>query len=121
MVLNTIFFLSILDEFHRYKGLDILLKSLQIVKEELPNIKLVVGGKGVLVDYYRRSAVSMGLGDNVEFTGFISDEDIVDYYSQANIFVLPIHFFRAGGVWDSGIGGVSLPDSGYHHGYCRGG
>ena len=45
----------------RYKGLDILLKSLQIVKEELPNLKLVVGGKGVLVDYYRRSGCFYGI------------------------------------------------------------
>ena len=85
----TIFFLSLLDEFHRYKGLDILLKSLQIVKKEIPNIKLVVGGKGVLVDYYKKMVVSMELVGNVEFTGFISDDDIVDYYNQANVFVLP--------------------------------
>jgi len=85
----TIFFLSLLDEFHRYKGLDILLKSLQIVKKEIPNIKLVVGGKGVLVDYYKKMAASMGLVDNVEFTGFISDDEIVGYYNQANVFVLP--------------------------------
>ena len=85
----TIFFLSLLDEFHRYKGLDILLKSLQIVKKEIPNFKLVVGGKGVLVDYYKKMAASMGLVDNVEFTGFISDDEIVGYYNQANVFVLP--------------------------------
>jgi len=85
----TIFFLSLLDEFHRYKGLDYLLKSLQIVKKEIPNFKLVVGGKGVLVDYYKKMAVSMGLIDNVEFTGFISDDEIVGYYNQANVFVLP--------------------------------
>jgi glycosyltransferase involved in cell wall biosynthesis len=85
----NIFFLSLLDEFHRYKGLEILLKSLQIVKKEIPNLKLVVGGKGVLVDYYKKMVVSMGLVDNVEFTGFISDYDIVEYYNQANVFVLP--------------------------------
>ena len=85
----TIFFLSLLDEFHRYKGLDYLLKSLQIVKKEIPNFKLVVGGKGVLVDYYKKMAASMGLVDNVEFTGFISDDEIVGYYNQANVFVLP--------------------------------
>ncbi len=85
----TIFFLSLLDEFHRYKGLDYLLRSLQIVKKEIPNLKLMVGGKGVLVDYYKEMAVSLGLGDNVEFKGFISDEDIVKYYNQANVFVLP--------------------------------
>ncbi len=81
--------MSLLDEFHLYKGLDYLLKSLQTVKKEIPNLKLIVGGKGVLVDYYKKIAVSMGLGDNVEFTGFISDEDIVEYYNQANVFVLP--------------------------------
>ena len=85
----TIFFLSLLDEFHRYKGLDYLLKTLQIVKKEIPNFKLVVGGKGVLVDYYKKMAASMGLVDNVEFTGFISDDEIVGYYNQANVFVLP--------------------------------
>ena len=85
----TFFFLSLLDEFHRYKGLDYLLKSLQIVKKEIPNFKLVVGGKGVLVDYYKKMAASMGLVDNVEFTGFISDDEIVGYYNQANVFVLP--------------------------------
>ncbi len=85
----TIFFLSVLDEYHRYKGLDILLKSLQIVKKEVPNLKLLVGGKGVLTNYYMNKAASMDLDSNVEFTGFISDEDIVDYYNQADVFVLP--------------------------------
>ena len=49
----------------------------------------MVGGKGVLVDYYKKMAASMGLVDNVEFTGFISDDEIVGYYNQANVFVLP--------------------------------
>ncbi len=86
---HTIFFLSLLDEFHRYKGLDYLLKALQMVKKEVPNFKLVVGGKGVLVDYYKKMAVSMGLINNVEFKGFISNDEIVKYYNQANVFVLP--------------------------------
>ena len=85
----TIFFLSVLDEFHRYKGLDYLLKSIQIVKKEIPNLKLIVGGKGVLVDYYKKISVSMGLGDNVEFKGFIRDDELVNYYNQADLFVLP--------------------------------
>jgi len=85
----TIFFLSVLDEFHRYKGLDYLLKSIQIVKIEIPNLKLIVGGKGVLVDYYKKISVSMGLGDNVEFKGFIRDDELVNYYNQADLFVLP--------------------------------
>lgn len=86
---NTLFFLSVLDEFHQYKGLDYLLNALKIVKDEIPSVKLIVGGKGVLQDHYKSIAISLGLGENVEFVGFVSAPDLVNYYSQANLFVLP--------------------------------
>ena len=86
---NKIFFLSLLDEFHEYKGLDYLLKAIKIVKDSVSDVKLVVGGKGVLMDHYIKLTESMGLSDNVEFHGFIPDENMVEYYAGANIFVLP--------------------------------
>lgn len=86
---STIFFLSVLDEFHKYKGLDYLLEALKIVKNNVPDVKLIVGGKGVLLDHHQEMAASLGLKDNVEFAGFIPDEEIADYYSQASVFVLP--------------------------------
>lgn len=85
----TIFFLSVLDEFHKYKGLDYLLSALKIVKNKISHIKLIIGGKGVLLDYYQEMVSNMGLNDNVEFAGFIPDERIAEYYSRANVFVLP--------------------------------
>lgn len=84
-----IFFLSLLDEYHQYKGLDYLLKAIKIVRNKKHNPKLIVGGKGALLDYYREMAGSMGLKESVEFVGFIPDEQITDYYSKANVFVLP--------------------------------
>lgn len=86
---NTIFFLSLLDEFHKYKGLDYLLKALKIVKKQINNFKLIVGGKGILLEHYQKMANSLGLGENVEFHGFIPDEKIVEYYNNCNVFVLP--------------------------------
>ena len=86
---NTIFFLSLLDEFHKYKGLDYLLEALKTVKTEIPDVKLMVGGKGVLLDYYQNVVDSSGLGNNVEFCGFIPDEEIVEYYNRSSVFVLP--------------------------------
>jgi glycosyltransferase involved in cell wall biosynthesis len=86
---NTVFFLSVLDKFHEYKGLDYLLEALKIVKNKIPDVKLIVGGKGVLMDHYQEMAASLGLKENVEFAGFIPDEEIADYYSRANVFVLP--------------------------------
>lgn len=86
---HLIFFLSVLDEYHKYKGLDYLLKALNKVKKTIPDVKLIVGGKGVLLDHYQDMVTSFGLRDNVEFVGFIPDEEIVRYYNQANVFVLP--------------------------------
>ncbi|MCE7698473.1 MAG: glycosyltransferase family 4 protein [Methanobacterium paludis] len=86
---NTIFFLSLLDEFHKYKGLDYLLKALQIIKNEIPDVKLLVGGKGVLLEHYQEMVNSLGLQENVEFHGFIPDDRIVEYYNSVDVFVLP--------------------------------
>jgi glycosyltransferase involved in cell wall biosynthesis len=86
---NTLFFLSLLDEFHKYKGLDYLLKAIGIVKNVIPDIKLIVGGKGALLEYYRKMVEDYDLKDNVEFHGFIPDEKIVEYYNRSSIFVLP--------------------------------
>ena len=86
---NLLFFLSVLDKFHRYKGLDYLLKALTIVKEEIQDVKLIVGGDGELSYYYRGMADSMDLKANVDFIGFVSTEQIVDCYNNCNAFVLP--------------------------------
>ncbi|MCE5213366.1 MAG: glycosyltransferase family 4 protein [Methanobacterium sp.] len=86
---RIIFFLSVLDEFHKYKGLDYLFNALKIVKNRLPDVKLIVGGKGVLLSHYQEVAASLGIKDNVLFTGFIPDEEISNYYSNANVFILP--------------------------------
>jgi len=86
---NTLFFLSVLDKFHKYKGLDKLLQALVIVKKEIKDVKLIVGGTGELLKYYKQKTISLGLKQNVFFTGFISDEKIVEYYNKCDAFVLP--------------------------------
>ncbi len=84
-----IFFLSVLDEYHRYKGLDTLLRALELVKREYPGVTLVVGGSGPLRGYYEAMAASLGLSENVDFVGYIPDEDLADYYRGCRLFVLP--------------------------------
>ncbi len=71
------------------KDLITLLKALKLVKKIIPDVKLIVGGKGTLLEYYRKMVVDADLAENVEFHGFIPDEKIVEYYSSANIFILP--------------------------------
>ena len=86
---DTIFFLSVLDKFHKFKGLDHLLRAMVNVKEEIPDAKLIVGGDGALLEHYRKEASSLGLDKNVEFLGFVPDEAIVEFYNRCSLFVLP--------------------------------
>lgn len=86
---NTIFFLSVLDEFHEYKGLSDLLAALDLVRRSVPDVKLIVGGDGALLQFYRQKAHSLGLAKHIEFLGRIAPADLVDYYNRCNVFVLP--------------------------------
>lgn len=86
---RTLFFLSVLDRHHRYKGLDDLLSAMVAVKEEVPDVRLVVGGDGGLLSMYRRMTEELGLHDEVEFLGFVPEDMVAKCYNNSDIFVLP--------------------------------
>ena len=86
---TDVFFLSVLDAFHGFKGLDTLLEAIKRVKKEIPTIRLVIGGGGSQIPYYARQADSMDLGANVRFTGYIPQERLKDYFTGSRLFVLP--------------------------------
>jgi mannosylfructose-phosphate synthase len=75
------------------KGQDILLRAFRLVKRKYPNSRLYLVG-GVLSDqrkYYRRlkKIVETLKIDDVVFTGYVSDEDLAQYYGLADIYVQP--------------------------------
>lgn len=86
---NQIFFLSILDKYHRYKGLSYLLEAIKLVSIEIPNIKLVVGGAGELLGEYKALSKNLGIESSVEFRGFIENDNLVSLYNQSELFCLP--------------------------------
>ena len=86
---GDIFFLSVLDAFHSYKGLDLLLGAMKAVKEQIPQVMLVVGGGGELLEHYRQRARELGLERNVRFEGRVSQERLLEIYNGCKLFVLP--------------------------------
>jgi glycosyltransferase involved in cell wall biosynthesis len=86
---NSIFFLGVLDKYHKYKGLDYLLTAITLVKKEIKNVKLTVGGAGELLGYYREMVNSLDLGKNVEFVGYVPENRLAEYYNKNELFVLP--------------------------------
>ncbi len=77
------------------KGIDILLKAMQQVVKEKPEIKLVMVGGGFYRNYkaqeneLHRLASSLGLSKNIEFAGMKAPSEVAKYMRESSLLVLP--------------------------------
>lgn len=69
------------------KNLDLLIKALALTSKEL-NWQLQVVGTGKLEKKLRQLVKDLGLEQKVKFIGYISHEQLPNYYQQADLFVL---------------------------------
>ena len=70
-------------------GIENLIESISLVKENHPDVFLVIGGKGYLRSELESTVRSAGLEANIEFLGFIPENDLPHYYAMANLFAMP--------------------------------
>lgn len=71
------------------KGHRELIEAVYILKERLPEILLIVVGRGSAKPVFERSVVEKKIEGNVLFTGFIPDEKIHTYYEHCDVFAMP--------------------------------
>jgi glycosyltransferase involved in cell wall biosynthesis len=72
-----------------YKGLTYLIHAMPIIIDNIPNVKLIVVGKGEEEEKLKNMVKKLNLTKYVMFTGFVFDEDLIEYYSICDVFVLP--------------------------------
>jgi PEP-CTERM/exosortase A-associated glycosyltransferase len=72
-----------------YEGIDILLKAFVSIKEKVPNAKLLIVGDGDCRSSLKSLAESLGIAQDVIFTGKVKHTDILRYYSLIDLFVIP--------------------------------
>ncbi|NSW84034.1 MAG: glycosyltransferase family 4 protein [Syntrophothermus sp.] len=70
-------------------GLENLITAMREVARYVPNVLLLIGGKGYLENSLRKQAKELRLEQNVRFLGFISEDKLPMYYQAADLFVLP--------------------------------
>jgi glycosyltransferase involved in cell wall biosynthesis len=71
------------------KGYDKVIMAMKDVVKEIPDVKYLIGGSGDDVDRIKGLIKDNGLMDKVILTGFVPNEDIVDYYNLCDVFVMP--------------------------------
>lgn len=70
-------------------GLDILIRSMALVRRQAPQTLLLIGGTGSLRHELESLVTSLGLHAHVRFLGFVPDERLPLYYQAADFFILP--------------------------------
>ncbi|MCD6051241.1 MAG: glycosyltransferase, partial [Verrucomicrobia bacterium] len=87
----------------RGKGVDVLLRALTHVKSDF---KCLIFGDGGHRPYCEALCRDLGLADRVQFKGYVSQDELQTYYSQARLMVVS-------SVWPEPFGAVGL--EGMHH------
>lgn len=83
-----------------YKGLDLLLDAFGCVKDQLPNLQLIIAGEFYEdEDKYRAQIAQLGLADRVIIRNeFIPDGDLRKYFGAADLIVQPYKTATQSGV-----------------------
>jgi len=73
-----------------HKNVDVLLKSIALVKEKKMDVKCGIIGDGPEINRLKSLNKELGLESNIKFFGFIEkDEDVYSLMKSSKIFVLP--------------------------------
>jgi glycosyltransferase involved in cell wall biosynthesis len=70
-----------------YKRADIMLDAMRDIAEKVPAARLVIVGAGSARDALEAQARAAGLGDAVRFTGFVSEQEKIEWLRRAAVVV----------------------------------
>ncbi|HEX77686.1 MAG TPA: glycosyltransferase family 4 protein [Dehalococcoidia bacterium] len=72
-----------------YKGPDVLIRSLPLIIERVPHVKLVIAGSGFMQKDLEGLVSQLGIEEHVRLAGFVEESVKLLYYKAADVFVLP--------------------------------
>lgn len=72
---------------HRQKGIDDLLATLKLLAGRLPNFRAMFIGN--VREALAPQIAALGLGPNVEFSGFVSEEEKIRLFKASRVFLMP--------------------------------
>jgi phosphatidylinositol alpha-1,6-mannosyltransferase len=97
----------------RYKGFDVTIRALPLIRARVPDARWVVVGDGSLRDELQAMASSHGVADCVTFAGPLDDGARDAWLDRADVFVMPSRLMPGGLGGGEGFGIVYL-EAGAH-------
>ena len=86
---NTVVYIGRIDT---RKGIEFLIRSMPLVVEEIPEAKLTIGGKGCDLEKMKALVRKLGLERNVDFLGFVPEDQLNRLYNEAQVAAVPSVF-----------------------------
>jgi glycosyltransferase involved in cell wall biosynthesis len=77
------------------KRIDWIIGSLAELERSTPSLssridwRLDLAGKGTLIPSLQEKSQALGIGDRIHFHGFVSDDDLEQFYRSAHLFLMP--------------------------------
>jgi len=105
-------FLTISRIAERYKGHDVLVRALPLVRAKVPRVEWIVIGDGPLRPGVEQLASSYAVADSIEFLGSVSDERRDEWLRRAEVLAMPSRL-PGGGLPGEGFGIVYLEAGAY--------
>lgn len=88
---KIVLFVGQLDKTHSHKGLNYLIEAINLVKEKIENVKLIVIGEGDNLENYKSQTQKLNVEKNVSFLGRVSNEELSKNYNLCSVIVLPTY------------------------------
>ena len=79
-------------------GIDKLLQAIAMIKTGIPDIWLAIAGRGHIQALLQQQARELGLENNVQFLGFLPENDLPVAYQAADLTVMPSQSFEGFGL-----------------------
>jgi glycosyltransferase involved in cell wall biosynthesis len=78
-----------LGRIKKYKSVQHLILAFKRVREEIPDVRLMVVGDGDYLPQLKEQAQTLGLAEVIEFPGYVSSDDKVERMRRSHVSVLP--------------------------------
>jgi len=86
---KAIFTIARLLTIEGYKGYDRVIKAMPQILRAVPNAVYLLSGEGDDMPRVQKLVHEMGLEDKVIMTGYVPEEEMVDHYNLADVFIMP--------------------------------